>query len=554
MIPKGSQRGGGQQLATHLLNEFDNDRVELAQVRGAISPDLHGAFAEWRAVSRATKCLKYLYSLSLNPDPQQGPLTRDQYLDFISRAEKALGLSEQPRAIVFHVKYGREHCHTVWSRIDERTVKAVQLSHDHQSLRTVAREFARDHGLRLPRAMEKDNGRDRFKERQERENLAEQQQEERSGISKQERLDAITAAWQESKTAKELVLALEQRGYLLARGDKRAYVVVDRAGEIHSLARQIRGAKAKDVKARLADYPLNLLPDARKAQDFLRETQGQDRRESARTDTDTDTSKARREELARRQAQRRASLNQQKQALEGQHRLEAQTLLTAQKLENSGIQRRRDAARPRPIMAFLMRITGFGRIMQYRRERQDAQRALVHKRQRDALDRRHEREMVDFRHREHALSSVEARERRSLETRIRREAFQRAAGVEPKRDTDHPQRGLTPAQRAAVERFSQNAKDITKLRPDESGGGTLSRIFNDPDKKPEGAAAGKTPARERSSLSKTFDDAASRTRDTDAEEKARKLLEEFRRRAAQKSSKQEDPANKTPGRGPDRER
>ena len=78
MVRKGSQRGGGQKLATHLLNEFDNDRVELADVRGAIAQDLHGVFAEWRAISRATQCRKYLYRLALNPDPRQGTLTREQ--------------------------------------------------------------------------------------------------------------------------------------------------------------------------------------------------------------------------------------------------------------------------------------------------------------------------------------------------------------------------------------------------------------------------------------------------------------------------------------------
>ena len=33
MIPKGNQRGGGQQLATHLLNAYDNDSAEVADVR-----------------------------------------------------------------------------------------------------------------------------------------------------------------------------------------------------------------------------------------------------------------------------------------------------------------------------------------------------------------------------------------------------------------------------------------------------------------------------------------------------------------------------------------
>ena len=33
MIPKGNQRGGGQQLAAHLMNSFDNDSVEVANLQ-----------------------------------------------------------------------------------------------------------------------------------------------------------------------------------------------------------------------------------------------------------------------------------------------------------------------------------------------------------------------------------------------------------------------------------------------------------------------------------------------------------------------------------------
>ncbi len=112
MIPKASQRSGGQDLATHLLNALDNEYVEVAEVSGAVAPDLHGAFAEWEAIaSGLTKCRKYLYSLSVNPDLGQGELTRAQYLDYVDRAEKKLGLEGQPRAVVFHIKEGREHCH-----------------------------------------------------------------------------------------------------------------------------------------------------------------------------------------------------------------------------------------------------------------------------------------------------------------------------------------------------------------------------------------------------------------------------------------------------------
>src|SRR4051812_18343118 len=118
MIPKGNQRGGGQQLATHLMNAFDNERIDLADMRGSVAQDLHGAFAEWSAQAKPTKCQKYLYSMSVNPDHRQADFSRQDYLDFVDRAEKKLGLAAQPRAVVFHEKNGREHCHVVWSRID----------------------------------------------------------------------------------------------------------------------------------------------------------------------------------------------------------------------------------------------------------------------------------------------------------------------------------------------------------------------------------------------------------------------------------------------------
>ena len=145
MIPKASQRGLGQDLATHLQNACDNEYVEIAEVRGAVARDLHDAFAEWEVCAHAmTGCRNYLYSLSVNPDPAQAALTREQYHDYIDRVEGKLGLSGQPRAVVFHIKDGREHCHVVWSRIDTEHGKAVHQPFDRQKLMMVTRQFARE--------------------------------------------------------------------------------------------------------------------------------------------------------------------------------------------------------------------------------------------------------------------------------------------------------------------------------------------------------------------------------------------------------------------------
>jgi hypothetical protein len=545
MIPKASQRGGGQQLATHLLNEFDNDRVEIAEVRGTIAKDLHGAFAEWGAVATGTNCRKYLYSLSVNPDPEQGPLTRDQYRDFVDRTEKKLGLTGQPRALIFHVKHGREHCHAVWSRIDVQTMKAVQLSHDRHSLRSAVIEFARKHGLALPGGMT----RDRIKERGQRqrpENLAEQQQEERTGITKAERVAAITAAWKAAPDAKAFAAALKAQGYVLAAGDKRTHVLVDKFGEIHSLSRQLQGVRAKQIRDRLGSaYAADKLPDAAKLQQRIR------KRLAERHKTAVSTAQERRDQLAQRQQERRRGLDEQRQRLTDQHRAERKALVRTQKAELSG-RRQRQNAPSRGVLEFLKRITGFNFVAGLHSKRQDRLRAEEHKQQRRALVRRHRRELQDFAHRYRGLESVTRRERRSLETLLRREQWRAGMAAPGSVEIPAADRHITPEwQRAA-----------TPPTPAVTAGHTLTAPFNKAAKETgpraqpaqddklrgirdaarEITGPGRTSeVQKEPSLKETFRDAADR--------EAREALEALRRRDARRPERQ--PA---PGRGRDRER
>ena len=248
MIPKASQRGLGQDLATHLQNAYDNEYVEIAELRGAVAGDLHGAFAEWEVCAHAmTGCRNYLYSLSVNPDPAQGQLTRAQYLDYVDRVEAKLNLSGQPRAIVFHIKEGREHCHVVWSRIDAEHSKAVHQAFDHQKLMMVTREFAREHGLDLPSDMAPDAGRERGKK-----TAALALREASAGYDRPHQGRAVaqvTEAWRRSDSARAFVKALEDIGYVLATG-KRPYVLVDLYGEMNALPKLIddRTVRTKDLQ------------------------------------------------------------------------------------------------------------------------------------------------------------------------------------------------------------------------------------------------------------------------------------------------------------------
>lgn len=311
MIPFASQRGGGQDLATHLLNAYDNESTEVAHVRGAIADDLHGAFKEWEVqADTLTRCDKYLYSLSINPDPRHGTLTRDQYLDYVRRAEDMLGLKDQPRAVVFHVKEGREHCHVVWSRIDAEHRRAVHLAFDHDKLMRVTRAFARDHGIPLPKGYEKSRQVAQV-------SLHEQVQERETGISKADHKRAVTEAWQQSDDPRAFVQALAERGYILATG-KRPYVLVDLYGNANALPKLIddKAVRTADIRAFLEeDFPVQSLPSVEEAEKLVA-----DHRKVIERSVSEDRYADRLAELKQSQLERRVAVERERTRLDGERR------------------------------------------------------------------------------------------------------------------------------------------------------------------------------------------------------------------------------------------
>ena len=245
MILKGNQRGGAKDLALHLMKD-ENEHIEVHELRGFASQDLMGALTEAYAVSRGTKCRQFLYSLSLSP-PQQEKVAVADFEAAIDRAEQRLGLSGQPRAIVFHEKDGRRHAHAIWSRIDVHTMKAVQMSFDHERLRGVSRELFLEHGWTMPDGLVNSESRDprNF-------TLAQWQQAKRTGRDPRAIRTAFQDAWAISDSKAALVHALEERGYRIARGDKRGFVAVDYQGEVYAIAKWA-GVKTRQVRERLGD-------------------------------------------------------------------------------------------------------------------------------------------------------------------------------------------------------------------------------------------------------------------------------------------------------------
>ena len=246
MILVGAQRSGAAALADHLTNRRDNDHVEVVELTGFMAGDLHGALQEVQAIATATRCRQYLFSLSLNPPPRH-VATEEQFRAAADRAETALGLAGQPRALVIHEKEGRRHAHVVWSRIDPETVTAINLPHFKTRLRNLARELFLDNGWDLPEGLARHGGKNPLNF-----TFAEWQQARRQDADPREIKQLFRQAWERSDGLAGLKNALEERGYYLARGDRRGIVAVDVQGEIYALARWA-GVKTKDLRAKCGD-------------------------------------------------------------------------------------------------------------------------------------------------------------------------------------------------------------------------------------------------------------------------------------------------------------
>lgn len=242
MILVGNQRGGAKDLAAHLLKQ-ENERVQVHELRGFVADDLHGALQESYAVSRGTKCKQHLFSLSLNPPPEE-TVDVGVFEDAVDKAEERLGLTGQPRAIVFHEKNGRRHAHAVWSRIDIDEMKAVQLSHSKTKLQEVAREIYVERGWQMPRGFISREFTDPSNF-----TLEEWQQAKRADKDPKQIKAIFQDCWATSDSRAGFAHALEERGYILAKGDRRGFVAVDHTGEAYAVARWV-GLKTKQVKDR----------------------------------------------------------------------------------------------------------------------------------------------------------------------------------------------------------------------------------------------------------------------------------------------------------------
>jgi Relaxase/Mobilisation nuclease domain len=333
MIIKGGSRAKPADLAAHLQRTDTNERVLVLEVAWG-SQDLRQAFSDWQDLVAMTKQGELgLYHVNIDPH-QDYTMSGEQWAYAIQKLEAELGLEGQPRAVVMHVKHGREHVHVVWGRTDLDTQTLRSDSNNYEAHERSARHLEQTFGHEIVPGPH--TGRDKSLARNGFTH-AEWQQAERTGVSVAERRGAMRDAWEQSDTGTAFREALAAQGYMLATGDRRGFVAIDREGELVALGKRSLGVSTTEISERLAGVELPDVATARAAQRQAREAEEAERRarEPPRYGPDADDrdiaaiedrQKEARERLAADQAAEARRLEQElaNRAEEARHQVEAE--------------------------------------------------------------------------------------------------------------------------------------------------------------------------------------------------------------------------------------
>jgi len=179
---------------------------------------------------------------------------------FADRLERELGFEGQPRAVAFHNQAnGDRHMHVAWSRIDLVSLTAIDPGLYKKKMKALCRAFEIEFGLT---EVANERGAD-----------VKTKAAARNEFEQSRRLDTdlkairntIHDCWQSADSGQAFAAALAEQGLILAKGDQRPFVIIDREGGDHALSKRITGATAAETRQRMADLDRSTLPSVREA-------------------------------------------------------------------------------------------------------------------------------------------------------------------------------------------------------------------------------------------------------------------------------------------------
>lgn len=187
-----------------------------------------------------------VYAYSLSWHPEEAP-DREHMIRSGIDSLKTLGMDEHQVVIVCHNDEPHPHIHLIVNRVHPVTGKAATLSNDRLKLSQWAETYEKERGkIYCDKRVE--NNRKRGQ-----------------GAFVKAYHDELTGLYRQADNGPAFAAALKNKGYVLAKGDRRDYVIVDEYGKARNPARLIEGANARDIRDKLAGIDRDSLPSVKAA-------------------------------------------------------------------------------------------------------------------------------------------------------------------------------------------------------------------------------------------------------------------------------------------------
>jgi hypothetical protein len=433
MIIKGGSRAGPSGLANHLQRQDTNERVLIVEVAWA-TDNLKEALRDWQALAAGTSGTKGLYHANIDP-AKDYQMTGEQWAYAVQQLEAELGLEGQPRAVVLHQKHGREHIHVVWARTDIDTMTMRSDSQNYAAHERVARQLEQTFGHQLVPGPH--TGRDPDLPSYS-VTMAEWQMAERTGISTEERRDLIRQAWAAADSPEAFREALADKGYVLAQGDRRGYVAVDRAGDVIALSKRVLDLPAQEIRDRLSGLgPIEALPSVTEAKEAQARARAAERALEPPT-YGSAADAAMLAALASRQAEERAKLEAEQTAAKDAVAAEqAERERAAAKEIEARLAKPPKPKEPEPLLARLWRgiVELVSPSIRQAREAEEARQKAAFEAEKERQRQAHLAELARALEAERtAIAERQAQERRALEIAQEQETIRRLADAQRARD------------------------------------------------------------------------------------------------------------------------
>lgn len=262
MVPRVSSNGPGRSFfhaGLYYLHDkrepgeeyaYTDERVEFSHTRNLTTNDPDQAlYAMYRTAERekelkrsaglwtgGEKCRRPVITFSLSWALSEDP-TREHMIETGRAYQAHLGLAEHQALYVAHNDEDYKHLHIILNRVHPQTGMVAALKRTKLKSSEFALAYEEKHGIHCHQRVEN------WEKRRQGQFTTYREQQ----LSDRER---ITELYRQSDSGKAWVAALRAEGYELAEGRKIMIVTPD--GKQHDLSRQVDGARARDIRAKLA--------------------------------------------------------------------------------------------------------------------------------------------------------------------------------------------------------------------------------------------------------------------------------------------------------------